>query len=286
MLKDADYSPWKGELAVRHLSGACTAEAFIGFFRQGWYSLILVLSGEIQIEPEGSALLVKLSSGRLCWLSDGASVSAVAVPLRCYLLSCTRELAVQSRVARYGIGHLEEATAQAVSVIPLSSAEIRQLVQLMEMLRRKIDGSRRQPLQDAIVMLCLNLLLCEYGALYHKKSENQTAFHSRDEKITIGFLALADANAGRRRDVNFYADALCITHRHLRKAVRRATGRPVKYFIEAGLVAEALLLLSDEELSVTEISERLDFGSLSSFSAFFKKHAELSPNQYRKRLRP
>jgi len=285
-LKNADYSPWKGELAVRHLSGAFTPDAFIGFFRQGWFSLILVLSGEIQIELEGSALLLGLSSGRLCWISDGARVSRVAVPLRCYLLSCTRAIAVKSRVARYGIGHLEEATAQSVSVIPLSNAEIRHLVQLMGMLRRKIDGGRKQPLQDAMVLLCLNLLLCEYGALYHKKSQNQTAFHSRDEKITMGFLALVDANAGRRRDVNFYADALCITHRHLRKAVRRATGRTVKYFIEAGLVAEALLLLTDEDLSVTEIGERLDFGSLSSFSAFFKKHAKLSPSQYRKRLRP
>ena len=284
-MKYAGYSPWKGELMVRRLSGRVSAGACGAFFVHGWFSLIAVISGEIEIHMEGSTVPVKLSEGRLCGVSVGAVVSEVAVPLECYVLSCTIALAVNGRIARYAIGYIEAVASRSVSVLPVSNADLRHIIDLMQMLKRKIEASSDQPLQDELVMLCLNLLLYEYSAHYFKNSEDQNVFHSWDEKIAMGFIALLDGSAARHHDVKYYADALCISDQHLRKAVRRATGTSAKYFITARLVSEALVLLANDNLSVSEISERLNFGKLSSFSSFFKIHAKLTPSEYRKRLR-
>lgn len=270
---------------VRRLSGRVSAEACGSFFVHGWFSLIVVISGEIEIDVEGSTVPVKLSEGCLCGISIGAVVSDVSVPLECYVMSCTVALAVNGRIARYALGYIEAVTAKSVSVPVISNADLRHILHLMQMLKRKIEASSNQPLQDELVMLCLNLLLYEYSAQYFKNSENQNVFHSRSKKIAMGFIALLDGSAIRHHDVKFYADALCISDQHLRKAVRQATGSSAKYFIAARLVSEALALLANDNLSISEISERLNFGTLSSFSYFFKIHAKLTPSEYRKRLR-
>lgn len=80
----------------------------------------------------------------------------------------------------------------------------------------------------------------------------------------------------------FYSEKLCITPRYLHQiTVRYMGGRSPKQLIDEQLVAEIKVLLSEPDLSVTEIAERLHFTDQSCLTRFFKKHTGLSPRDSR-----
>ena len=50
-------------------------------------------------------------------------------------------------------------------------------------------------------------------------------------------------------------------------------------------IAKAKELLAHQELSVNEISERMNFTNAQNFIRYFKKHTDMTPGQYRKQLK-
>lgn len=83
------------------------------------------------------------------------------------------------------------------------------------------------------------------------------------------------------RDTTFYADQLCITTKHLSRVIQQVTGHTPSYWIADFTVREAKTLLKSTTLTVTELSERLNFSNSSFFARYFKRHAGVSPQEYR-----
>ena len=80
-----------------------------------------------------------------------------------------------------------------------------------------------------------------------------------------------------------YADALGVTARHLNQCVRAATGLTASETIQRRLHLEARRLLLESTLSVGAIAEALDFSDTPYFVRFFKRHAALTPGEFRAR---
>lgn len=99
-----------------------------------------------------------------------------------------------------------------------------------------------------------------------------------------GFRHAVEAEYMMRHEVEYYADKLCITPNYLNKIVRQSLGTTAKAYIHQKLFAEAQRLLSYTILSVKEIAEWLHFDSSSHFVRFFRKHADMTPLQYRQRI--
>jgi AraC family transcriptional activator of pobA len=82
------------------------------------------------------------------------------------------------------------------------------------------------------------------------------------------------------RDV---AHELGMTPGHLTTVVRRRTGRTVQEWIIERRMAEARSLLSDTELSVSEIARRVGMSDPGYFSRLFRRTHGTSPRQWRSR---
>lgn len=259
-----------------------TAE-FNSFLEPGWFSVLAVKRGSFKFDDGKSAVVV--GPFRLYAVPNSYKLEWKGEPSEFFLVSCSLALAVNSRIVRYSSGYLDAITAQSGVVLSLSRTELRYLFRIAGLLEGKVSGRNLHEFADEIALLCLNLLLYEYAAVYERQAGGKKLYRGHPEKTAVAFIGLLDLHARDQHDVGFYADALCVSTGHLRKCVRSATGMPAKYFIETALVSEAYLLLADERLSVTEVSELLCFGTLSSFSHFFKKHAGFSPSEYRMRLR-
>lgn len=282
-MKNLTYNPWFRELKVQYHSDCKSIKMCNAFLKPDWFSMILIVSGTIDFVVGSST--VRLSSGQLYAVPSLARVGVIISPIRFYLVSCTIAFAINNRIARYGTGYIEVITIQSRFVLSLSEAEMKHMVQLAELLRKKIFSSNYTVFQDEMTLLCLNLILYEYSALYYKKDENASTNQSRKEKIVMGFIQLVQECNTEHHDVKFYADSLFVSKGHLRKAVRYVTGASAKHFIEMAVISEAYLLLANDELSITEISEYLNFSTLSSFSIFFKRYSKLTPTQYRLKLK-
>lgn len=69
---------------------------------------------------------------------------------------------------------------------------------------------------------------------------------------------------------------------YLSHLFKKETGLPLNQFIQREKIREAQKMLAQSELSITEISELLQFSNQSYFTSIFKKLTGVTPKQYRK----
>ncbi|MBW4571956.1 MAG: AraC family transcriptional regulator [Tolypothrix carrinoi HA7290-LM1] len=81
-----------------------------------------------------------------------------------------------------------------------------------------------------------------------------------------------------------YAQAQYLHPSYFSTAIKRKTGKSVNSWIAQKTIAEAKAMLARSPESVQEIAFRLGFKDAAHFSQFFKKHALLSPLNFRQSL--
>ena len=77
------------------------------------------------------------------------------------------------------------------------------------------------------------------------------------------------------------AKALYVSRSHLSQAFSEETGQPLGKFIQDEKIKEAKSLISNGEMSLSQISSQLCFSSQSYFTRIFKEHTGLTPKEYR-----
>ena len=87
-------------------------------------------------------------------------------------------------------------------------------------------------------------------------------------------------------EVSYYANRLHVSPKYLSATVKRVTGHSVSSYINRATVPIIKKYLDDERLSLTQISELMNFTSLSYFSRYCSKHLGQSPSEYRRSLQP
>ena len=103
----------------------------------------------------------------------------------------------------------------------------------------------------------------------------------RRDALLHKFIELVEANFQQERSVAFYADALCVTPKHLSASIREASGRTAGEWIDSYVLIEAKLMLRNTGLTIQEISTKLNFQNQSFFGKYFKRLCGQSPRDYR-----
>lgn len=96
------------------------------------------------------------------------------------------------------------------------------------------------------------------------------------------FIELLKDNFRKERQLQFYADELCITPRYLSRVVKECTGQSAADWIERYVVLEARALLKSTTMTVQQISDELNFPSQTFFGKYFKRRVGMSPKEYRR----
>jgi AraC-type DNA-binding domain-containing proteins len=84
------------------------------------------------------------------------------------------------------------------------------------------------------------------------------------------------------RSASDFADQLNVHVNHLNRAVKENMQKTTTDIITERLLKESKILLRHSDWDIAEIAYSLDFKEATHFSNFFKKHAKLSPTQFRK----
>lgn len=125
----------------------------------------------------------------------------------------------------------------------------------------------------------LYIFTAEVSAIYSNKPIKASI--SRNEELTRGFFRLLHEHFRTNRDTAFYADHLCISTKHLSKVIQQVTSHVPTYWIAHFTVREAMSLLKATTLTVTQLSEELNFPNSSFFARYFKRYAGVSPQAFR-----
>ena len=97
---------------------------------------------------------------------------------------------------------------------------------------------------------------------------------------------LATGVSRTEREVKYYADRLNVSPKYLSATIKRVTGLTVTSYINRHAVPILKKYLDDERLSLSRISELMNFSSLSYFSRYCAKHLGKSPSEYRLSIQP
>jgi len=120
-----------------------------------------------------------------------------------------------------------------------------------------------------------------YGASYnfHKFADKREKTHN--EALIEKFLNLVQMHYKQERGLEFYADKMCITSKHLSRVLRETGNKSPNDLIDDRVVLEAQALLKSTNMTIEQISDELNFPSQSFFGKYFKRVTGMSPKEYK-----
>ncbi len=143
-----------------------------------------------------------------------------------------------------------------------------------------------QTYYSEIIESCMSSVLYQLaGVVQHENEKNPNKMMTRAQEISLQFLKMVSQHFKESTSVNFYAEQLHLTSRHLSSVLKDTLGKTANQIISDFVSNEAKALLSSTQKTLSEIAYDLNFSDQYAFSHFFKKHFNLSPNQYRRQFK-
>ena len=141
------------------------------------------------------------------------------------------------------------------------------------------ESKDKSTFQNEILRSILYALILEITGEYDAQYNLNTGAEIKSHDLSDKFFQLLAVYYKENRTVQFYADKLNITSKYLTTAIKKATGRPALEWLHEAVLVEAKMLLKTTDLTIQEISDRLNFSSPSAFVQFFKKHTGTTPKK-------
>ena len=165
-----------------------------------------------------------------------------------------------------------------VRMITTSNSKTVHLFQIINDYYNDGEGSFLPSLND-------NLIQCALYDIYDNYIVKQQLLSlTRHEELFMTFINIMHEHCRKERQVSFYADKMYITPRYLSRVVASITGLQTKELIDRHVILEIKVMLESTNLTIQEISHRLNFPNQSFLGTYFKKYTGLSPDQYRTNL--
>jgi AraC-like DNA-binding protein len=245
------------------------------------YHLIMLTSGEITVDINFRAFRMKPQSS--IHLSDGEIIRKLdtSKDVCGYHIVFSPEFQTEIRTTRkspISIQLKKEFPYQEFSETEYGflSATLRRLISYMS------DPSHHY--QDIVIKNTVHTLLLDISDKRRKDHGYALDNATHHEVIRERFKNLLEGHSDKQHNVSWYADALMISPDYLSKIIREYDGSSAKSWINASIVSKARFLMKQHNLSIKEISTRLNFLDQSSFGRFFKANTGQSPREYREKL--
>ncbi|SHF90382.1 AraC-type DNA-binding protein [Flavobacterium frigidimaris] len=244
-------------------------------------SILLIKSGNFKIQlMEG---IQDLCPWDLLVIPKNSNFTLIEIQkkLQFYLISFSSEFAIKNCLKKELVESFYFFIRNTSIRFPLEEKEFLVLSLIYRLIYFVNKDKKNNGFDYELQRISFNLFLYELKLIFSKYTSDSALNFSRKESLMIQFLALLSIHSKKQHYVNYYAGIMFVTPGHLNKIVKQLTGKTAKELIAETIIIEAKNLLEDSHLSVSKISEELEFHSISSFSFFFKNHTSLTPTEYR-----
>ncbi|WP_163265342.1 AraC family transcriptional regulator [Dysgonomonas sp. 216] len=146
---------------------------------------------------------------------------------------------------------------------------------------KEYDLKEEHPCKDDISKHLASAVVYVIIGIYKKGEPLNQQPYSRKNKLYFEFMELIAKNYRKQRGIEFYANKLCISSRHLSSICKDITGITAKDRIDEHIIANIRILLVTTDLTISQISDELNFPNSSFFVKFFKKQTGMTPKEYR-----
>ncbi|MFC3559065.1 AraC family transcriptional regulator [Pedobacter jamesrossensis] len=166
------------------------------------------------------------------------------------------------------------------SIIQIPEASTVDILSLFDSILSESSADKRMG-TDMLKVLMLQLFIHLSRLSNQKRTDECTTHKSGQIKK---FLNLIEENLFSMKLPSEYAQRLFMTTNHLNSLCNEMLGKSSREIISERIIMEAKRLMVNHELSISEIGYKLNFNDNSYFSKFFKKHTEMTPEEFRRNL--
>ena len=132
-----------------------------------------------------------------------------------------------------------------------------------------------QSLFQAAILVCCGMLEQELVSSSSVNHEKTVDYHFQR------FLDLLNTSPYKRRSVATYANELYISPKHLTAIIKKCSGKTANQWIKERLLEEIRFYLKQTNLSIKQVSDKLDFPNPSFFGKYVKEHLGMTPGEFR-----
>lgn len=125
-------------------------------------------------------------------------------------------------------------------------------------------------------------LVIHLYATAEEGTENGGSQDNHNIYVLNQFLDLVNKNCHEHRDLDFYADKICLSKQYLSSIISDVSRQTAKEWIEEATITRIKVLLRHSDMSLNEISSKMSFPEPSHFSRYFKRLTCMTPAEYRK----
>jgi AraC family transcriptional activator of pobA len=119
---------------------------------------------------------------------------------------------------------------------------------------------------------------------YYRQLGSEISSINGQHPLFTKFRQLLSKNYMNEHKLDFYAKHLYMTPKSFSAAIKKYTGRSAGKWIDDAVILEAKVLLQNKTLTVSQVSDLLNFSDQSVFGKFFRANTGVSPVEYRKKL--
>ncbi|MFG4002211.1 helix-turn-helix domain-containing protein [Flavobacterium aquidurense] len=249
-------------------------------FRMDYYSLCICLQGEVTIVIDGQQHYIRQYSLLLARPATIIAFQNNSEDFRVKLLFFEKEFLLKNISDPFIIERLTFFKDKSYEIMCLKEQEAKKLLKLMQYLENKINANLK--FKDEIIRTIIFNLLLETAEFLPEEKPDNALILNNPKEIYFQFLHLVMNNISQHKGVNYYAQKLHISNKYLIHVVKKAVDKTPHQIIDAHLLKEAVVLLGNPAINISDIAYRLRFNSVSAFGRFFKKHASISPTDYRR----
>lgn len=172
-------------------------------------------------------------------------------------------------------------------ILSLTDEQSDRLVRQMELFGSTL-ASLDHCYRRELLLVYFKSFMLEVGQIMLDRSQADNQLPpvvSKRDLVMMSFMKLVWQHALVEHQVDFYADKLCISAKHLSRLLKEVLGKTPHEVICDELIKRATERLDDENIPISQIAEELHFSDQAAFCKFFKKHHAVSPMEYRRKLR-
>jgi len=145
------------------------------------------------------------------------------------------------------------------------------------------EAERKERLSVDMIQVLMIQLFILVGRVSLERSSHQT--NSYNYVLLRNFQKLIEKHYNRLKLPKEYAELLFITPNHLNAVCNSVLGMSAGEVIRNRVILEARRLLTNKDMTITEIAYLLNFTDNSYFTKFYKKHTGQTPEEFRRSLK-
>lgn len=247
--------------------------------KMDYNAIVHCRKGRVQLET-GDKEVVKVQAGKLLLVPAQKLMQSVMVSTDVD----AGVLLVSDRVLKRVLGPQADIWNRAMYLHNTYVIELQQWNEVLQANGHVFLKNKDLVLFNDIVIGFLRILLliiCEELLKHENLAEAANVSSDRDKMLFQQFLDLLSHEQQKRRQVNYYAEKLCITPKYLSSVCRKVTGKSPIRWITDGVMEDCYQLLRTTDLTVKEISNRMGFPNSSFFGQYFREQAGMTPLEFR-----